>query len=279
MRSFLAVNLLSITAVAFSPFATAFQTQDTRAGVSALPPGPGGRSTALGGEIRSLDAVRDQFILKIYGGRSVKVWFDERTQVFRDGVRIPLLTLHPSEHASVETTLDGTAIFAREIHVQTQQPEGECRGRVVSYDAGSGVLKVDVASSNEVLSLLVSSRTTITRSAQEVSQVVPNVTELARGAIVDLRFIGGSRGPGVVNAIDLVATPGSSFDFLGQLSFLDVEQGRLVVMDATGVKSHEIKFAVARFPASKSMHEGSPVLVTAVFDGTTYTATELRLQP
>lgn len=279
MQSSLARHLLAIMAVSSPFFASAFQTQEVRTGVVTLPPAPGGRSTALGGEIRNVDAVRDQFILKVYGGRPVKVLFDERTQVFRDGVRIPVLTLHPSEHASVETTLDGTAIFAREIHVQTQQPEGECRGRVVSFNVATGLLKVEVASSNEAISLLVSSSTAITRSVQEISAAAPNVTELVPGAIVEVRFVGGSRGPGVVNAIDLIATPGSSFDFRGRLSFLDVEQGRLVITDAKGVKSHEIRFDAARFPVSRSLHEGSGVMVTAVFDGSTYTASQLVSEP
>ena len=49
-----------------------------------LPPAPRGKTTIIGGQIRSFDPVRDQFSLQIYGQRPMKIWFDERTQVYRD---------------------------------------------------------------------------------------------------------------------------------------------------------------------------------------------------
>jgi len=44
-----------------------------------LPPIPTGKSTVIGGEIRSVDPVRDQVTLKVFGGNdTMKVLFDER---------------------------------------------------------------------------------------------------------------------------------------------------------------------------------------------------------
>ena len=37
---------------------------------------------------------------------AMKILFDERTQVYRDGVRIPLRDLRPEDHASVQTILE-----------------------------------------------------------------------------------------------------------------------------------------------------------------------------
>src|SRR5271165_6578305 len=56
----------------------------------ALPPLPGGKSTVLGGSIRGVDPVRDQLVLDVYGEKPMKVLYDERTQIFRDGKRISL---------------------------------------------------------------------------------------------------------------------------------------------------------------------------------------------
>jgi hypothetical protein len=61
----------------------------------ALPPAPHGKSTVLGGEIRSVDPMRDSLTLKIFGPGPVELLFDERTQVYRDGKKIPLCDLVP----------------------------------------------------------------------------------------------------------------------------------------------------------------------------------------
>ena len=66
-----------------------------------------GESTVMGGEIRSVDPVQDQFQLKVFGQRPMKILFDARTQVYRDGKKIPLRDLGSEEHASVQTVLDG----------------------------------------------------------------------------------------------------------------------------------------------------------------------------
>ena len=70
----------------------------------------------------------DQLVLKVYGGKPVKVLFDERTQVYRDGKRIPLLELAAAPHASVQTALDGARCFAVSIHILSAQPEGRISG-------------------------------------------------------------------------------------------------------------------------------------------------------
>jgi len=52
-----------------------------------LPAIPKGKSTVIGGAIRDVDGVRDQLTLNIFGARTMKVLFDERTQVYRDGLK------------------------------------------------------------------------------------------------------------------------------------------------------------------------------------------------
>src|ERR1700679_1762124 len=75
---------------------------DNNSASFSLPPLPKGKTTILGGEIRNFDPVRDQFSLRIYGERPMRIWFDERTQVYRDGEKIPVRDLGPEDHASVE---------------------------------------------------------------------------------------------------------------------------------------------------------------------------------
>src|ERR1039458_1630011 len=117
---------------------------------TALPPRPRGKSTVIGGAIRGVDTVRDQFTLNVFGGRTLKVLFDERTQVYRDGARSALRDLQPGDHVSVETVLDGTTPFARRhplflggpaaglwarsFHLLSAGREGECQGQVLNYN-------------------------------------------------------------------------------------------------------------------------------------------------
>src|SRR5690348_7141583 len=108
--------LVAVAALVSFSFASASPQQSdpaphpaaAKSSVSALPPPPKGPATVMGGIIRDFDPVRDQFKLDVFGGgHPVKVLFDARTQVFRDGKKVPLRTLAANDHASVETVLDG----------------------------------------------------------------------------------------------------------------------------------------------------------------------------
>src|SRR5579863_1204224 len=90
---------------------------NTHPDLSAIPPLPSGKSTILGGAIHDVDPVLDRFSLRIVGEKPITILFDERTQVFLDGKKIPLLDLRPASHASVQTILDGTSVFALSVHI------------------------------------------------------------------------------------------------------------------------------------------------------------------
>jgi hypothetical protein len=44
----------------------------------------------MGGEILNLDPVRDQFFLRAFGERPMKIPFDQQTPLYRDGKRIKI---------------------------------------------------------------------------------------------------------------------------------------------------------------------------------------------
>jgi hypothetical protein len=110
--------------------------------IPGLPAAPRGKSTILGGEISIIDPVRDELTLKVAGQHPVKILFDERTQAFIDGKRISLRQLGHADHASVQTLLDGTNVFALSIHILSQSPQGEYQGRVLNYDSSSNQLTI-----------------------------------------------------------------------------------------------------------------------------------------
>jgi hypothetical protein len=239
-----------------------------------LPAMPRGKSTVIGGSIRQVDGVRDQLTLNIFGGHGMKVLFDERTQVYRDGQKTSLRDLREGDHVSVETMLDGTTVFARSIHMLSNLPEGECQGQVVSYDRGKGELMVRDLLSPAPIKLHISSATTIVGQGQAVS-----TGNLIAGTLISIHFQADSTGQNVASKIAVLATPGSAFVFSGNVVFLDLHRGLMALVDPRDDKHYEISFDPNRFSISHDVHEGTAVTVTANFDGTRYAASAVTVNP
>jgi hypothetical protein len=257
------------------PTRSAARAESASGDLLAMPPG---KSTVIGGRISSVDPVMDQLTLKVFGGgRPMKVLFDERTQVYRDGVKTSLRDLRANDHASVETMLDGTTVFARSIHMLSRSPEGECQGQVVSYEAGTGELTVSESLSPELIKLRVPAGTAIVREGQAASASgSAGVSDLVKGTLISATFSSDNKGQGIANRIAVLATPGSEVSFTGNVTFLDLRSNQLVVADND--QSYKIAFDPAAFPATRNLHEGASVKVTAEFDGTRYVARAITIQ-
>jgi hypothetical protein len=244
--------------------------------LSALPPGPGGKSTVMGGEIRDVDPIRDQFTLNVFGAKPVKILFDERTRLYQNGVSVPIRNLRPDDHASVETSLDGTRIFALRIHTLPQVPADRWRGRVSGFNPRTGKLTVTSELSHDPMTLQVPAGTPVASIGQDGSATKQQgPINLVTGSVVDVRFTAGKGGHGIATGIDVLAVPGSTFVFSGNLSSLDLHSGRLVVVDPRDNQSYPIAFEPALLPSVRTFHEGSTVKVTTSFDGTRYVANQI----
>jgi hypothetical protein len=257
---------------------SAVNTESVSSGLSSLPPIPKGKSTVMGGEIHDVDPVRDQFTLKVFGAGAVKILYDERTRVYRDGIRTPLRDLRSEDHASVETVLDGTNVFALSIHMLSQSPAGEAQGQVLSYNSGTGELAVDDALSHDPIKLLVPAGTPVVRQGQDsFSTATRGPSDLVRGTLISVEFKSDNKGRGVASHIAILATPGSAFVFSGNISFLDLHSGLLALVDPRDNKSYQISFDTARYPMSRDLHEGEHITVTANFDGARYVASAIAV--
>jgi len=245
-------------------------------GLNAIPAAPKGTSTIFGGEIKNLDPVRDQLTLAVYGQKPMKILFDERTHVYLDGKRIPLRELAREDHASVETTLDGTGIFAVSIHELSHAPEGEYSGKVISYDPGSGELALDSNGSRDPLKVRVAQDATFAREGQDAFTATRSGPwDLRSGSLIAIDFGSDDEGHGVTDKITVYAVPGAAFAFSGSIISLNVGMGRLVLVDPRDQKSYEISFDSARTPAALGLHLGERVSVRAEYDGTRYMASEI----
>jgi cold shock CspA family protein len=247
------------------------------ADLPALPAPPKGKSTILGGSIRNVDPVRDQLTLKVFGQKPLKILFDERTEVYRDGKRIRLQDMRPSEdHVSVQTLLDGTNIFAVSIHMLSQAPQGDYQGNVVSFNPETNVLTLTAPPPGQPLKLFVSGSTQYFRRGQaSFAAVHSGVSDLATGSLVSVQFESDKQGRGVATQVTVLATPGSEFVFSGSLSFIDMHSGLFVVVDPRDDKSYQIHFDSSRLTGTQDLHPGDNVRVTAAFDGTRYVAREI----
>lgn len=245
-----------------------------------LPPPPPGKSTVIGGAIRKVDPVRDEITLKLFGSNdTMKIFYDERTQMYRNGRRIDVLELKPESHASVETTLDGTKVFALRIHILGTLPEGDCQGQVESFDGGSRVLIVSPSLSKQSIRIDVPDGTPIIRVGQSTfASEQSGIGDLMRGSLVNVKFQAGDKGRGVATHIDVMATPGSQFSFTGQISLLDFSRGRLDIVNPRDNQTYSFHFDPRRFHSMKLLHEGSTVSVTAEFDGQQYQVTDVSSQ-
>jgi hypothetical protein len=259
-----------------SELRTAVTAESPSSALADLPPVPHGKSTIFGGAIRNFDPVRDQFTLDVVGQRPMRILFDERTQIFRNGTKVPLRDLGPEDHASVETTLDGANVFAVSVHLLSQIPEGQYEGKVVSYDPQSGGLSIRASSSRDLFKVFVSAQTQFARFGQhQFTSVQSGPSDLAPGSLVSIEFQSRKPGRAVASTITVLAVPGSTFSFNGNLLSLDLPSGSLELMDPNDDKDYWILFDPSIFPASRSLHTGDHVRVTAEYNGSAFVAKEL----
>jgi hypothetical protein len=248
----------------------------TTADFSPLPALPQGESTVLGGRIASVDPVLDQLTLRIFGQRPVKILFDERTQVYRDGTRIRLRDLRPEEHASVQTILEGPGVFAISIHMLSDVPHGEAHGRVLDYNPETRELTLGSALSRDPIRLLLGEGTPVVRQGQSTfTSASGGQADLVNGSLVDVTFDATEKGRAVASRVTVLARPGSNFAFSGKISSLDMHAGMMVVVDPRDQKSYQISFDPGRLPVTQTLHVGDEVRVNAAFDGTGYAAVDV----
>ena len=241
--------------------------------LSPMPSLPKGKSTILGGAIRDVDPVLDRLTLGIVGEKPMKILFDERTQVFLNGKKIPLQDLSPASHASIQTTLDGTSVFAISVHILSQPQKGAYQGEVMSYRPTTGDLELAGGQGGTPIRFKVSNDATFTRKGQAsfvASQSGPS--DLKTGSIVSIEFQPDGKGKGTITKVTVLATPGSQFVFSGELIALDMHTGTMVLLDPTNNQSYQIEFSSTSMSSMPDVRPGQRVRVAAEYDGTRYVA-------
>lgn len=243
-----------------------------------LHPLPAGKSTLIGGTLEKLDRVRDVLTVRAFGGSGIKLQFDPRTRIYRDGKAASPADLKPGERIYVDTILEGTAIFARGIRFHSNSPDAESEGAVVSYHADQAELWVRDPIFPEALRVRLAPSTRLVQGDKTVS-----ASQLTPGTLVAVKFDPEKTGPPVAREISVLAFPGSDFTFSGSVVAVNLRTGVLILTSATDHKDYEIHFDPENVsgPGLDELRQGAEkgdvISVVARFDGTRYTAQDLSV--
>jgi hypothetical protein len=231
-----------------------------------VPKLPEGKVSLVGGTVLKIDQIRNRLVLEPFGGgEKLKMSFDERTRVFRDGTETTQIAIHKGDRAYIDTMLDNGRVFARNIRVQSQAGPADASGQVESFDASSGVLRLRDQLSSEPITFRIDAGTAIRRDGR-----VNSLAEVKPGSLVTLRFAPGGRARGVVKEISIIAVPGTSFTFAGKVTHLDLRSRTFAVENQSDGKTYDMTFDPSKM--EKDLFVGSDVTVVATFTGTGYQA-------
>jgi hypothetical protein len=232
-----------------------------------LPPLKHSHASLIGGSLESIDRVQSRFVLRPFGRSKLTIAFDPRTQFVRGADAARVQDMHPGDRVYVETVLDGSAVFAKTVHLPEDATSGTAVGQVIAYaysnDAAQGSLSLRDQLSSQPVKFRVNSKTIITGAG------------VGPGALVQISFLPGrEKDAALVSEIKVLAAPGSVFTFSGRVTFLDLPAHQLVVANATDDNRYEIQFNPAAIEADTRarLQEGASVTVAARFTGQGYVA-------
>jgi hypothetical protein len=236
------------------------------------PPLPKGKPTLIGGIATSVDQVRYRMTVAPFGGGAkVKLFLDERSHIFRDGTEATVLAIHKGDRVYADTMLDGSRVFAKNIHVVTQPGIAEVRGQVVS--AENGTIRVRDQLSLRPVSFRVSGATKYSSF-----KGTANSADVQPGALIDVQFSADRSNHDVAQEIIVLAKPGEDYIFSGVVTNLDMRSNTLALENRSDQETYELHFDPAQVEGARKLRVGAEVTAHAVFDGKQYKTANLRIE-
>ena len=236
-----------------------------------LPKLPNAKASLIGGTVGRLDRVRDQITVQVFGGGKMKISFDPRTHIYHDGAEASLADLHQGDRVYIETILDGSNVFARAIRLKTSTSAGESQGIITSYRADKGELQLRDALSPQEVKIRVTSQTRIVEGDHAASS-----SKLAPGTLVAIKFGPRQNGDEVAREVSVLAIPGASFTFAGQVTAIDLRLGLLVLASSTDHKTYEI-YLDPSVGVDDNLRPSANVTVLTRFQGNRYVARSITV--
>lgn len=241
------------------------------------PPLPKGDITLIGGTVRSIDHIRDHMTVLPFGGKPMRMVFDERTHIYRDGIETTFMGINKGDRVYVDTQLDPSKgnVFARNVHVVTSTHAADARGQIVAVRGGTITLHDQL--SGQPVTFQLDSSTKVTRAKGTASTGALSTADLVPGALVTIQFSSNQANRRVLREVSLLAKPGDYFRFFGQVTHLDLSRGVMAVRNLADDQTYEIVFNPEATPATSSLRVGTQVVVNASFTGSGYRAHDVSV--
>ena len=240
------------------------------------PPLPKGRTTLIGGIATNIDHVRNRLTIHPFGkGTKIKVFVDERSHIYRNGVETTVLGIHKGDRVYVDTMLDtsNNKILARNVRVVTELGVAEVRGQVLSANLEKGSISVrDQLSARPVMFTIAgSTQYTSTKGTATASDLTP-------GALVEVQFAPRRDDRTVAQQVVVLAKPGENYIFSGKVTNLDMRTSSMFVDNRADDQTYEVHVSQAALPDPRALRIGAEVTARATFDGKQYKASNVRIE-
>jgi tetrahydromethanopterin S-methyltransferase subunit F len=240
-----------------------------------VPPMPKGKTTLVGGQVRNIDQIRNHMDVDSFGGGHMRVHFDERSHFFRNGVETTQLAIRKGDRVYVDSMLDNTRVFARNVRINTGVTAANASGQIMGFNPKTGALTLrDQIAARPVTFIVDQSTNLIAEKNSGVSSVTRN--DLKPGALIAVKFAP-TGNHGIAREISVLAVPGTVFTFVGRVSNLDM-RGLVSVDNQSDQKNYDIHFDPVQTRPNRSLVVGSNVIVKATFDGRQYQAESIEVQ-
>jgi hypothetical protein len=226
------------------------------AGLLAPGPLPKSKLSLLGGTVRSIDQIRDRMTLQVFGAKTMKIKFDQRTHFFRDGKEVTQMAVKKGDRVYLDSELVEGKVFARNVHVETGSTPADVRDSLANSD----------------VRFHVGANTTIKN--RDASAGVAN---LMPGSLIAVKFSPRSRTTGTADEISILAQPGDSFTYFGTITHLDLRSGMLAVENQADGRTYEVHFDPATTAVAQQLAVGSQVTITARFTSVSYNAQNIEI--
>ena len=236
-----------------------------------LPPVPRAHATLVGGTLEHLDRVRDQLTVRVFGGGQVKALFDPRTHVYRGTKEVTLADLHQGERVYLDTILDGSNVFARNIRLKADAAVGESQGVVLRYRANRNDMTIRDGLSPAPVQVRLSPSTKFLQGGRQVASSV-----LVPGTLVAVTFDSQGNGHDVAREISILALPGTRYIFSGEVAHLDLRRGLLVLNSSTDHKTYEVYLDPSSTP-DDNLQPGAVVTAETNFENSRYVVRNLTI--
>lgn len=236
-----------------------------------LPPVPRAHATLVGGTLEHLDRVRDQLTVRVFGGGQVKALFDPRTHVYRGTKEVTLADLHQGERVYLDTILDGSNVFARNIRLKADAAVGESQGVVLRYRANRNDMTIRDGLSPAPVEVRLSPSTKFLQGGRQVASSV-----LVPGTLVAVTFDSQGNGHDVAREISILALPGTRYIFSGEVAHLDLRRGLLVLNSSTDHKTYEVYLDPSSTP-DDNLQPGAVVTAETNFENSRYVVRNLTI--